>query len=81
MQTDSVTVVEDRSIMSAEYPLPLLANSDPRSSLYAIAELLVSHFHGQKLLIKYARTEKININEKLLNVEYLQQQHNGVQLT
>jgi len=31
-RAEYVTVVEDRPIMSAEYPLPLLAKSNPRSS-------------------------------------------------
>jgi len=36
-------VVEDRPIMSAEYPIPLLARFDPCSSrtVSAVAELLV----------------------------------------
>ena len=47
LEADYNTLVEDRPIVCAEYPLPLLAKTDPCSSrtmhsLPAIAELLIS---------------------------------------
>ena len=42
---DFLLVIEDRPIMSAEYPLSLLAKTDPPySAVSAIAELLVLDF-------------------------------------
>ena len=45
LEADYVTVHEDSSVMYAEYPRPLLAKFDPRSSravsLHVIAQLLV----------------------------------------
>jgi len=46
LEADYVTVHEDSSVMYAEYPRPLLAKFDPRSSravsLHVIAQLLVT---------------------------------------